>query len=283
MELICIGQMKAGTTWLYETLRESGKFNCPFIKEIHFWDELELIGVSSYLMRSDEDVMPMTMSDTIKNRWRANSADFKNEVTKLQIPFKKNESVLLDWWKCFYFGSKDIEWYKGLINFSEKCFIDITPTYDRCSKGTVDKIYKEFPNAKIIYITRANIERAISHIMWSLAHGSLSESDFESLDIFTKLWLDPYGSKSGLIDIKNYPSIDYVYKNWEPFISTGRFLRIEYEDIAKNPEFVIKTLSNFLNIELEIDIEIISKRYNEKITNFEIPKEIIEFLKINLL
>ena len=37
-DFICIGAQKAGTSWLYYTLKEHPDIEFPGEKEVHFWD-----------------------------------------------------------------------------------------------------------------------------------------------------------------------------------------------------------------------------------------------------
>tara|TARA_B110000908_G_C10132609_1_gene392946 strand:- start:747 stop:938 length:192 start_codon:yes stop_codon:yes gene_type:complete len=40
-DFICIGAPKTVTTWLYENLKKHPDVELPYIKELHFFDEIE--------------------------------------------------------------------------------------------------------------------------------------------------------------------------------------------------------------------------------------------------
>ena len=48
MDFIGIGAQKAGTTWLYEHLRQHDKIKFPAGKEVHFWDRHSSKGIEWY-------------------------------------------------------------------------------------------------------------------------------------------------------------------------------------------------------------------------------------------
>lgn len=47
-KFICIGSQRAGTTWLYECLKEHPEVYVPLTKELHFFDRFYSEGVESY-------------------------------------------------------------------------------------------------------------------------------------------------------------------------------------------------------------------------------------------
>lgn len=145
-DFVCIGAQKAGTTWLYHSLRRHGSVWMPPLKELHFFDLLcahrELLGVES-------------------GKWPSGAERLR--------PLLRNPSLsTARWLYRFYGGYPSTEWYYRLFSddFTEgRLTGDITPAYSTLDyRGVAFARRVLSPECTVLLIVRNPIERFWSSI-----------------------------------------------------------------------------------------------------------------------
>src|SRR3989344_5825503 len=147
---------------------------------------------------------------------------------------------------------KGLFWYESFFN---KCPInkktgEITSSY-LTSPNAADRIYKLYPDVKIIICLRDPIERAFSHYLHDLRCGHLKKN----IPFQKALLQNPQYIENGLY---------YKYlKNYFALFPKKNILIMLYEDINKNPIKYIQTIYKFIGIDYNFIPSVINKRFNE--------------------
>lgn len=153
-----------------------------------------------------------------------------------------------DWYKGFFSG-KDAQGFSSIGEITPK-YLFVAPAPERI-KATL-------PDCKFIVMLRNPADRAYSH------YGFVLKNYAETKDFSDFLETSPAAFEKGLYgqQVKRY--FDYFEKD--------RFLFLFYEDIAKEPEIIIKKLADFLSIDPGLfDLKVIAQRLNPS-TRVRFPK-----------
>jgi hypothetical protein len=150
-DFLCIGQQKAGTTWLFDQLCRHPAFWMPTTKELHFFDG-----------RLD------------RHKDKRAKTPFMEELKKL---IGANPTIE-DYASLFRFK-------KGKIAG------DLTPTYTGIADEQIAAIARRFPEIRIVLLVRDPIERAWSQINMMDREGRFDHARMEHANRFRKFLRRP--------------------------------------------------------------------------------------------
>lgn len=182
--------------------------------------------------------------------------------------------------EIYMFPEKEAHFFDSVNNLStsdiyEACFHEtdekivgeITPSYIFYRKCH-ELIYQYNPNVKLIAILRDPTERAISQYKMEMARGSIEPNE-GIWDSFER-GLPLYGPirERGLYQ----QQLDLYYSLFD----RDQILVLDYDDIAKSPEKLIKTVFEFL----DVDSSFIPSKLNKRIQPLEI--ENLDISKVNV-
>jgi hypothetical protein len=146
-DFIGIGAQKAGTTWLYENLREQASIWLPPVKELHYFSQK----YPNPLIEPRE-TLPHPMDLVSKYKLPMRDASLKNYL----------------WLKRYYQLENTDQWYLSL--FSERFTAgrlsgDITPAYSTLSKQGIQAVKGlVHRDTRVFIILRDPVERAWSSL-----------------------------------------------------------------------------------------------------------------------
>ena len=158
INFIGIGATKAGTTWLFDRLRDLNQFRLTPIKELHYFDR----GKEYYMS-------PMTVEIT----------KFKNRVFfdwKWYKRFAKDIGRTIFQYPSFYDFKMVLKWHT--LNYSDSAYAsmfpetdtkisgEITPAYSFLKPKDISRMFSINNDLKIVFLLRDPIERAWSHIRY---------------------------------------------------------------------------------------------------------------------
>lgn len=232
-DFICIGGQRTGTTWLHHVLSANDTIWMPPCKELHHYDAI-CPDVSAY---------PYRYREHLGSRFRHYALAASRIVTRKNL--RPDVNVRLDWdWDLKYFTglNRSRDWYASLFNVrSSKGRVtgEITPAYSMLPKDAVEGIHRDFPHARIILILREPLSRAWSHALKDLPAERASDSQE-----IVKFMRDP-----DCFERSNWPEIT---KRWQSVFPAEQFLVLDFEQIRKQPETIISTISDFLGVELKL-------------------------------
>lgn len=194
--------------------------------------------------------------------------------------FKQNEYTASDkeahFWDWSY-ELRGIEWYKELMKVDEgRLSADFTPEYALIKEKKVKECKKYSPSAKVIYVLREPVCRAISALrMYMLRDGKDENFILEYGDYFLKAVKES--------QIVGYSEYFKHYSLWKKYYND--MMIINYEDIIRDKAKVVDNLYKYLNLDFgemtKMMREELDRRMQERVwksTEFEVSRDCKMFL-----
>lgn len=256
-DFLCIGAQKAGTTWLYDQLRQLDLFALTPIKELHYFD------------RDPAYISPNTVSITkfqnrlIDPRWCVRVAKDFRRIVRDKGSF---EDFRFLWhWHSMNYSDKS---YKRLFDKWEKNKIkgEITPSYSFLLRKDIERIYQINPEIKIVFLLRDPIDRSWSHCRFykpDITYSIRSLIEFIDGDLHTI-------RGDYLSTIESYKSV----------FPKNQILLAYFDGISIDPLRLLSEITQFLggrSFDLR-SLATLSKKSNPS-ANKDIPDEVYEYLK----
>jgi hypothetical protein len=218
-----IGVPKAGTTWLYENLRQHPQVWLPPLKEIHYFDR----GGRPYLLDG--------LARNAQKRYRFRRWLIPALADLWQAPSN------LGWYIRFFAEVRTPTWYHSLFHpEADQIAGDITPTYSVLSEAKIAQVAELLPTAKLILILRDPLER-----IWSHAAMYFSRYGQRGLEA---------APRDAIVAFLNRPDVrqrsDYltILAHWERFFPPEQLYIGFYEQLRRDPVRFFQTICHFLAI-----------------------------------
>jgi hypothetical protein len=208
-----IGAQKAGTSWLHGNLASHPQVHVPPFKELHYFDTAHGLGKARVMARRRRVLE--NVQQRAGTRWLGRERGRRQE-----------------WYARFVLGEpQDDAWYASLFSPgpTQRAYGEITPAYGIIPEEGVAHVKRFRPDARIIYIMRDPVERAIS--VRKMHFGKrLTEGDAPSAEE----WLHSGFERDPQLDQSRY---DLVVPKWERHFG-GAILFLFYDDIGKGAEYL---------------------------------------------
>ncbi|MEP2937364.1 MAG: sulfotransferase domain-containing protein [Gilvibacter sp.] len=146
-----IGAQKAGTSWLYQRLKELPEFELPPVKQLHYFDRDKKYNSPNKLSKTK---LSARLFDI---KWLA-KAKLITFMTFLKGKFKMSR-----WYFKWFFGNFNDTWYVSLFSTFKGLTGEITPSYSMLEEEDIAHMAQLAPDAKILFILRNPTDRAWSH------------------------------------------------------------------------------------------------------------------------
>lgn len=298
-DFIGIGQMKAGTGWLYDQLRSHQDVWMPPSKELHFFN-------NGFRFSSTLDCFSQlaakNLTELDHSHWeqpsdppwheQIKSAAQKNvqSLDRLKSDFEFYRRALLTKdarreYKRFLMAPRQpnqkrtqnsLEWYSHLFSHETKITGDITPGYQILNKDQVQQILNRFPRTKFVLIVRPPVERAISHINQLVRRNVVEATDsVVSISAFEK-------KKEHLQTVLLKSSLSKIQKTWIQNTPEEKILVENFRALETKPLSFRNRISSFL--EIDPDGYHIPCETNQKavLQKFRIAKDLLEHISNSL-
>lgn len=223
-DFLCIGAMKAGTTWLYHNVKHHPDVEMPPYKEIFYFHDVPSWPVITHIVRGKRPARR-------RRAWWALTYSWPRNLRHTR------------WYLRYLFLPRNDEWYASLFRREEgKVAGDITPTYARLSRRRVANVRNLLPDAKIIYMLRNPIK-----LVWSFAAmqfdrwgRGLANTGREEIQAF-------FEGGAGEADANYLETLSV----WEAFYPRDQFYVAFLDAVAEDPFAVLEGLYRFLGLETE--------------------------------
>ena len=152
---LSVGAMKAGTTWLYDKLKDHPEIYFSPEKELHFFAHQYGIGE------------PLS----IERRKRRAAAVLSRTLGAKGV--KPGNRHLLDWYLDYVGGEVSYDWFRRLMDGGiqkEQFIADFSNLTCFLDESAWKDIQEKFDNVKVIYIARDPIKRVWSHYKFHLQY-----------------------------------------------------------------------------------------------------------------
>lgn len=249
---LSVGAMKAGTTWLYEQLKDHPDIYFTPEKEIHYF--ANKVGIENQLSH--------------KGRIEKLKAVL-SKYHKGNLKFIGQNSEEIAWYGEFARPDHiDNEWYEGLFRYNpgKKFSADFSNLYCQMEADGWENVRKVANNLKVIYTLRDPLDRLWSHYKfhtkWVGREDEVLSSGFDGFkDLLGKrfFWVNSEYSK-------NYELI-------RSSVESDEFMILYFEDFRKDPSKMLTKIHDFLGIESIVpEANSLAKKVN-KTKEFVMPDE----------
>jgi len=152
-DFLCLGGPRTGSTWLYSNLGQHPGIYLPPVKELRYFNEVELDSALSIRARLSRD-----------GGWR--SASYRKFLRQRLAHYTRNPfRIALEWdrlrWDTRYLlGERSDVWYRSLFDAAEgRLSGELTPQYlFGLPEATIESISARFPYLKLVLFFREPIE-----------------------------------------------------------------------------------------------------------------------------
>lgn len=249
---LSVGAMKAGTTWLYERLKDHPDVKFTPEKEIHYL--ANKFGIESQLEHKNR----ILKLKTILNKYCNGNAKFISEnIHEIDwyVKYAKDPKINNDWYISLFDSVQD-----------NKYCADFSNLYCQMHHKAWANVHEISNNTKVIYTLRDPLKRLWSHYKfhhkWVGKEDSVLDDGFELFkSTLDKPWF--------------YKNADYAGNLRKVIEGVGQdnVLILYFEDFRKTPEKEVDKISKFLNISsIEIPSDSVAKKVNAT-KDFSMPED----------
>lgn len=220
-DFLGIGAQKAGTTWLSQMLGQHPDIWTPPFKEVQFFNHR--------FVEEHRKWLPWHFRrgrQNIEKRWTARGEEVPADMVRYLDRIAREPMFTNHWYKLVFAPAP-----AGMKT------IDVTPEYSTLPAEGVDFVAKFLPHAKLVYIIRHPVDRAISQLKMNLTRARRKPRTVED-------WLaeveDPV-----LMDRGDY--LNYVPR-WNAHFGPDRLLYLPFGMIARDPSGFLRRVESFLDL-----------------------------------
>lgn len=223
-DFLCIGAQKAGTTWLYQNIKQHPDVLMPPRKEIHYFD----------------DILPLPLIMSIFNPKTFRQR--KVVIRRLLRPRNPTDTQNRHWYLRFLLLPRTDAWYASMFSPGKGQITgDITPTYASIKESRVARAKALMPNVKVIYQLRNPIHQAWSQTAMHFYHW-WGQSLRTTKDEQIKRYLDRKSNSKDAHYVNNL-------RTWEKFFPRHQFHIAFFDQLVQNPRDFLQNTCHFLDLD----------------------------------
>lgn len=209
-DFLVIGAQRAGTTWLHRVLRQHPSLWLPPVKELHYFDRLEI---------------KRTILDPKERR---------------RVGLKQLLS-LDPWLVSYWLRARSDEWYARLFRGAKAKGLvagEITPAYATLDESVLRRIKRLNDNIKLIFVMRDPVERA-----WSAVNNAAKKGAADASSVEKSI---KRARESGAAARSAYAD---TIKRLEAVFPANQVHYCFFEDLRDSPEALTSDLFSYLGVE----------------------------------
>ena len=209
-DFLVIGAQRAGTTWLHRVLRQHPSLWLPPVKELHYFDRLEI---------------KRTIVDPKERR---------------RVGLKQLLS-LDPWLVSYWLRARSDEWYARLFRGAKAKGLvagEITPAYATLDESVLRRIKRLNDNIKLIFVMRDPVERA-----WSAVNNAAKKGAADASSVEKSI---KRARESGAAARSAYAD---TIKRLEAVFPANQVHYCFFEDLRDRPEALTSDLFSYLGVE----------------------------------
>ncbi len=221
---LCIGAVKAGTSWLHQNLSQHPDVWMPPVKELQFFNHL--------FVESDRKWTKLSIESSAQRaivRYAKNHAEGRFDFQ--YVRYLANMGVREVFSEAWYRRVFDWRAAKG------KTLGEVTPGYSQLPAEGVTYVKNMLGDARIIYIIRDPAERALSQLRMRVSRTKQHPT--------TPMEWEQWASAPELELRGDYAQFVPL---WQAAFPANRILFLPYGDIAVDPEGFLRRVEKFLGI-----------------------------------
>lgn len=253
---LSVGAMKAGTTWLYEQLKDHPDIHFTPEKEIHYF--ANKIGIENQLSHLNR---MLKLKDILGKTANGNPKFIAQNI----------EDIC---WYSEYARPNNIsnDWYESLFRFNsgKKFCADFSNLYCQMGPEGWENVRKTAKDIKVIYTLRDPLERLWSHYKF---HMKWVNREDEALDAGFENFKHLLGQHFFWINAEYAQNYELLKSS----LNNDELMLLYFEDFRERPEEMLAKVQRFLDIEeIPANQEKLNKKVN-KTKSFGMPDEWREY------
>ncbi|MGI9283595.1 MAG: sulfotransferase domain-containing protein [Endozoicomonas sp.] len=249
---LSVGAMKAGTTWLYENLKEHPDIYFTPEKEIHYF--ANKVGIENQLEHRGRI---LKLKEILQK-----TADGNAEYISQNLD-------LITWYSEYAKPNEiDNEWYEKLFhsNSENKFCADFSNLYCQMGHDGWKNVRKVARNIKVIYTLRDPLERLWSHYKF---HMKWINRENDALQAGFRHFKELLGQHFFWINAEYAKNYDLLKQS----LNDKEIMILYFEDFREDPINMLLEVQNFLGVqEIYPEKEKLDKKIN-KTKSFSMPDE----------
>jgi len=234
--------MRAGTTWLYDTLKGAPNIWSPPVKETRILLAMQELGPTTCAQRfgaaggahgAAQDQVDWWRTVT----WEPYLGAMSTQVSSwLQSGFGPDGALELEFWLRYLGEPLTLDLYDSLANLAaSRHMLDVSPDYMGLTAGSIQNFTERFPRAKFIVMLRSPADRLLSQARMDVACNALDARP-------TQLYINEFlGSRFSKSQINVHHHLDKIIR----FVDPHNIFIVFFEDIANNMSSLCEKLSKF--------------------------------------
>ena len=258
---LSVGAMKAGTTWLYEQLKEHPDIYFTPEKEIHYF--ANVVGIEKQLNHRNRIIK---LKEMMSSYAKGNPKFISENIDEI-------------YWYSNYAHPKTIsnEWYESLFSLNQDKMYnaDFSNLYCQMDAEGWKNVRKVAKNIKVIYTLRDPLKRLWSHYKF---HMKWINREDEALDA-------GFGHFKELLNQHWFwINADYTknYKLLNENLDDSELMVLYFEDFREDPINMLSKIQTFLNIDsIPPQVEKLNKVVNTT-KDFHLPEDWSKYMKQKL-
>lgn len=221
-QFMCIGAQKAGTTWLHHNMKDHAEIWLPPIKELHYFN-----------MLSHEPALIALAREPL-SRFR-----LRRLLRKTRREMLAGRSIR--WYPKYFLMPRSDWWYSSLFTpAAGQIAGEMTPEYSILSPEVVQRIHRNMPDLKVIYLLRNPIERTWSQV--NRGHRqSLFGENFNSDAVIEAFMQQEHPHQRS----SYYQNLQV----WESIFPAEQIFVGFYEQVREEPEALLRDVYEFLGVD----------------------------------
>jgi len=185
----------------------------------------------------------------------------KAGTTWLQVMLSQHPEINFPLGKEVHFWNhqyKGLAWYQAHFSATDTNHRqgEITPAYAFLPEENIKTIYHYYPDIHLIYLMRNPIERAWSSALMALKRAELI------IDETSEQWFIDHFYSQGSLQRGDYES---CIRTWRSVFPEEQLLLLFYDDIAKNPQYLLSQCCTHLNIDSNFFSALASSQLNRRV------------------
>ncbi len=228
-DFLCIGQQKAGSTWLYDQLKFHPNLWLPPVKELHYLD-------GSF---PQQDVLEAAELATDPRGSAALDAWCAEHRAR---PFDERDKAFFAAVRAARGAARSLDFYAELFRFKDdRVAGEITPTCCRLKENQTLEVTTRLPGLKVILLVRDPIERLWSQISSLARKGRFKLELLQKPRAFERyLASDP---------VAEHSFATHIAQTWLNALPAGeQFLTVFFDDVVARPRHVLRDVLSFLGV-----------------------------------
>lgn len=226
---LSVGAMKAGTTWLYEQLKDHPEIHFTPEKEIHYF--ANKVGIENQLNHRNRI---LKLKSTLERTAKGNAKFISQNLEDIS-------------WYAEYAREKDIsnDWYENLFRFNpnKKFCADFSNLYCQMTPDGWENVRKVAKNIKVIYTLRDPLERLWSHYKFHMKWVNREDEALDAgFDHFKELLEKHFF----------WVNAEYAnnYKLLQQSLTGDELMILYFEDFREKPIEMLHEVQQFLGIQI---------------------------------